>query len=403
MSSNRTTVVASFLRRSSATGLIGALAISLLAACSSGETGTAGSAPPPVSVATALTRNVRPTQEFTGRIEAIGSVDLRPRVSGYIESVSYVEGEEVEEGDVLFVIDDRSYRVALARATAELERARTRAELARVEAERAELLVGQQAISTEAWEERRAESQQAVAEMHAAQAAVERARLDLEWTRVRAPIAGRAGRAFVTRGNLVTPENRLTTLVTLDEMHVYFDVDEATFLRFVDSQRDGDLPVRVGLIGDVGYPHGGRVDFLDNRMSRQTGTITLRAVLDNAERLFTPGLFARVQLPVSERFDAVLIDDRAVLTDQDRKYVFVVDPEGNAVRRDVQLGGTADGLRIVQSGLAAGDRVVIEGGHRITRPGMPVNALTVDMAARAAPDGRVAVNDESAADAEPGQ
>ena len=145
------------------------------------------------------------------------------------------------------------------------------------------------------------------------------------------------------------------------------------------------------------------MDFLDNRMSRQTGTITLRAVLDNAERLFTPGLFARVQLPVSERFDAVLIDDRAVLTDQDRKYVYVVDPEGNAVRRDVQLGGTADGLRIVQSGLAAGDRVVIEGGHRITRPGMPVNALTVDMAARAAPDGRVAVNDESAADAEPGQ
>lgn len=365
-----------------------AAALALLAACRDPQARPAGMPPPTVSVADVPVRNVRLTGEFNGRVEAIGSVALRPRVSGHIDRVDYVEGQEVEKGDVLFVIDDRSYRAELARATAELARARTQADLARGEAARARALAQQQAISTEIWEQRRAAAERAAAEVQAAQATVEQARLNLDWTRVRAPISGRAGRALVTPGNLVTAGDGasvLTSLVTIDPVHVHFDVDEATFLRFIDAQRDGSLPVRVGLVGDAGYPHEGRVDFLDNRVSRNTGTITLRAVLDNADRRFTPGLYARVLLPVTPSFDAVLIDDRAVLTDQDRKYVFVVDAENNAQRRNVQLGGIAEGLRIVHEGLAAGDRVVVEGVRRIMRPGAPVNVQQADMAARAAP------------------
>ncbi len=367
------------------------LAMALLPACGEQQTGRAAIAPPTVSVAAALVQNVRPMGEFNGRIEATGSVDLRPRVAGHIESVEYVEGQEVKQGDILFVIDDRSYRAPLSRATAELERARTQAELARGEAARAQVLAQRQAMSTETLEQRRAAYARAGADVKAAQAAVEQARLDMEWTRVRAPISGRAGRALVTPGNLVSggaSASVLTTLVTQDQVHVYFDTDEATFLRFVDTQREGSLPVRVGLVGENGHPHEGRVDFLDNRVSRQTGTISLRAVLDNAGRRFTPGLFARVQMPVSTPFDAVLIDDRAVLTDQDRKYVFVVDSSERALRQDVQLGGMAQGLRIVESGLTASDRVVVEGVRRITRPGVAVNAQTVAMADRAASQGQ---------------
>lgn len=378
----------SFGRSWRAATLLGALIVTLLSACGERQGASSDRPPPAVSVARVLVKNVRPMGEFNGRIEAAGSVELRPRVSGYIERIEFVEGQEVKRGDVLFVIDDRSHRAELSRATAELTRTSTQAELARVEAARAQTLAQQQAISTELWEQRRAASERANAEVQAAQAAVEQARLSLDWTRVRAPIAGRVGRALVTPGNLVTANDGtsvLTTLVTLNPMHVHFEADEATLLRFIDAQRNRALPVRVGLVGETGFSHQGRVDFLDNRVSSQTGTIGLRAVLDNAERRLLPGLFARVQLPVSEPVDAMLIDDRAVLTDQDRKYVFVVDAEGKALRRDVQLGGTVEGLRIVQTGLVATDRVVVEGVRRIMRPGVPVSAQEVDMASRAAP------------------
>lgn len=362
-----------------------AVATTMLTACGEAQTGAAAAAPPTVRAATVLSRHVRPTSEFNGHIEAIGDVELRPRVSGYIDSVEYVEGQEVKQGDVLFVIDDRSYRAELSRASADLARARTQVELTRSEEARAKVLSDQKAISTEMWEERRAAYERAVADVQAAEAAVEQARLNLEWTRVVAPVAGRVGRALITPGNLVTPGDVLATLVTMDEVYVHFDVDEATFLRFVNAQRDGALPARIGLTGEHGFPHEASVDFIDNRVSRRTGTIGLRAVLDNAERRFTPGLFARVQLPISDSFDALLIHDRSVLTDQDRKYVYIVDADGNVQRRDVQLGGTADGLRIVQEGLAAGDRVVVEGAHQITRPGMPVSVQEFELAARAGP------------------
>ncbi|WP_411850683.1 efflux RND transporter periplasmic adaptor subunit [Stenotrophomonas sp. LGBM10] len=387
------------LARRIALGTVTALALAVLVGCSGGHAETAGPPPPSVSAAPVLVKQVSQWDDFSGRVEAVESVELRPRVSGYIDKVNYVEGQEVKKGDVLFTIDARSYRAELARADAELARARTQAQVSRSEAERARRLSDQQAISTETWEQRRATAEQAQAQVQAAQAAVDAARLNVEFTQVRAPINGRAGRAMVTAGNLVTAGDSasvLTTLVSLDKVFVYFDADEGTFLRYAQmarkgerpSERDSELPVKVGLSGEEGYPHSGKVDFLDNQVTRSTGTIRVRALLDNADRAFTPGLFARVQLLGSGQFQAMLIDEKAVLTDQDRKYVYVVDKDGKAQRHDIQLGRTADGLRIVEQGLKAGDRVIIDGVQKVFMPGMPVQAKAVAMqpaAAAAAP------------------
>jgi len=385
-----------FTRRLTMAG-VSILAAAVLTACSGSHAEEAGMPPPPsVSAAPVLVKQVSQWDDFSGRVEAVESVELRPRVSGYIDKVNYVEGQEVKKGDVLFTIDARSYRAELDRATAELNRARTQAQVSRSEADRARRLSDQQAISTETWEQRRAVSEQALAQVQAAQAAVDAARLNMEFTQVRAPINGRAGRAMVTAGNLVTAGDSasvLTTVVSLDKVHVYFDADEGTFLRYAQmarkgerpSERDSELPVKVGLSGETGYPHEGKVDFLDNQVTRSTGTIRVRALLDNADRAFTPGLFARVQLLGSGQFQAMLIDDKAVLTDQDRKFVYVVDKDNKAQRRDIELGRTADGLRIVEQGLKAGDRVIIDGVQKVFMPGMPVQAKAVAMQPAAAP------------------
>ncbi|MFG3447722.1 MULTISPECIES: efflux RND transporter periplasmic adaptor subunit [unclassified Stenotrophomonas] len=383
-----------FSRRLAMAG-VSILAAAVLTACSGSQAETAGPPPPQVSAAPVLVKPVSQWDDFSGRVEAVQSVELRPRVSGYIDKVNYVEGDEVKKGDVLFTIDARSYQAEYDRARAELVRARTQAALARSESDRARKLSEQQAISTESWEQRRAAADQAGANVQAAQAALDAAALNLEFTKVRAPINGRAGRAMVTAGNLVTAGDSasvLTTLVSLDTVFVYFDADEGTFLRYAQmarkgerpSERDSELPVKVGLSGEEGFPHSGKVDFLDNQVTRSTGTIRVRALLDNADRAFTPGLFARVQLLGSGEFQAMLIDDKAVLTDQDRKYVYVVDKEGKAQRRDIQLGRTAEGLRIVQKGLAAGDRVIIDGVQKVFMPGMPVQAKVVAMQPSAA-------------------
>jgi len=385
-----------FTRRLAMAG-VSILAAAVLTACSGSHAEEAGMPPPPsVSAAPVLVKQVSQWDDFSGRVEAVESVELRPRVSGYIDKVNYVEGQEVKKGDVLFTIDARSYRAELDRATAELNRARTQAQVSRSEADRARRLSDQQAISTETWEQRRAVSEQALAQVQAAQAAVDAARLNMEFTQVRAPINGRAGRAMVTAGNLVTAGDSasvLTTLVSLDKVHVYFDADEGTFLRYAQmarkgerpSERDSELPVKVGLSGENGFPHDGKVDFLDNQVTRSTGTIRVRALLDNADRAFTPGLFARVQLLGSGQFQAMLIDEKAVLTDQDRKFVYVVDKDNKAQRRDIELGRNADGLRIVEQGLKAGDRVIVDGVQKVFMPGMPVQAKAVAMQPVAAP------------------
>ncbi|WP_454828984.1 efflux RND transporter periplasmic adaptor subunit [Pseudoxanthomonas wuyuanensis] len=377
-------------RRILALAAFSALAIAVISGCS-GQASEGGQPPAPeVSVAPVLVKEISQWDEFSGRVEAVETVQLRPRVSGYIDKVNYVEGQEVNKGDVLFTIDSRSYRAELARAQAELARARTQAELGRSEAARAKKLADLQAISTEEYEQRRSAAAQAGANVQAAEAAVNAARLNVEFTQVRAPISGRAGRALVTAGNLVSAGDTasvLTTLVSLDKVHVHFDADERSFLRYAEmarngerpSERDGKVPVQVGLVSEDGFPHAGIVDFLDNQVDRSTGTIRARALLDNRERIFTPGLFARVRLLGSGQFDAVLIDDKAVLTDQDRKYVYVVDSKSQAQRRDVTLGRTAEGLRIVQQGLKSGDRVVVSGVQKIFFPGMPVQAKAVAM------------------------
>ncbi|MFB6325110.1 efflux RND transporter periplasmic adaptor subunit [Pantoea deleyi] len=367
------------------------LLIAQLSGCDRGVAQNAPPPPPEVSAAPVLVKPVSQWDNFNGRVEAVQSVQLRPRVSGYIDSVNYREGDEVRKGQVLFTIDDRSYRAALEQAKAELARARSQASLARSESGRSEKLIGTQAISREAWEQRRAAASQAQAEVLAAEAAVDMAQLNLDFTRVTAPIDGRASRAMITAGNLVTAGDSasvLTTLVSQQQMYVYFDVDENTFLHYQAMARQGQqrqaLTVEIALAGDQGFPHQGRVDFLDNQLTASTGTIRMRALLDNPQRQFTPGLFARVRLPGSAQFEAILIDDKAVLTDQDRRYVYVVDGEGKAQRRDIQPGAMVEGLRIVKSGLQAGDRVIVAGLQKVFMPGMPVTAQQVAMRATAA-------------------
>ncbi|WP_324615546.1 efflux RND transporter periplasmic adaptor subunit [Halomonas salipaludis] len=365
-----------------------AVGLVLLAGCDS-QADNAQQAPPPpqVSVADVVVESVRFWDEFTGRIEAVETVELRPRVTGYIDSIHYTEGQSVEAGEVLFVIDQRPYQAALALAEADLERARARAELARSEAARAETLAQTRAISREELDQRRAAAAQSNAEVLAARAALDTASLNMAFTEVRAPISGRTGRALVTVGNLVSEATPLTSIVSLDQVHVYFYSDERAYLNYDAMARSGErassrderTPVRVGLASDESYPYQGEVDFVDNRLDAAAGTILMRAVLDNSEGRFAPGMFARVQLLGSGSQQAILIDDKAVLTDQDRKYVYVVDDEGIAQRRDVQLGRMAEGLRVVASGLESGDRVVVRGTQRIFFPGMEVAAESVDM------------------------
>lgn len=375
---------------------LGAILLSLLlVGCDNSAAQNAAPPAPGVNAADVVVKSISQWDSFNGRIEAVESVQLRPRVSGYIDKVNFTDGQEVKKGEVLFTIDDRTYRAALEQAQATLERAKTQASLARSEANRTDKLINTNLVSREEWEQRRAAAIQAQADIRAAQAAVDAAQLNLDFTKVTAPIDGRASRALITSGNLVTAGDSasvLTTLVSQKTVYVYFDVDESTYLHYQNLARSGQgassnhtaLPVEIGLAGEEGYPHQGKVDFLDNQLAPSTGTIRMRALLDNAQRQFTPGLFARVRLPGSAEFQATLIDDKAVLTDQDRKYVYIVDKEGKAQRRDITPGRLADGLRIVQQGLKPGDKVIVDGLQKVFMPGMPVNAKTVAMTASTA-------------------
>ncbi|HAS1005124.1 TPA: efflux RND transporter periplasmic adaptor subunit [Enterobacter cloacae] len=375
---------------------LGAVLLSaLLVGCDEGVAQNAAPQAPTVSAADVVVKSISQWDSFNGRIEAVESVQLRPRVSGYIDKVNYTDGQEVKKGQVLFTIDDRTYRATLEQAQAALARAKTQASLAQSEANRTDKLVNTHLVSREEWEQRRAAAVQAQADIRAAQAAVDAAQLNLDFTKVTAPIDGRASRALITSGNLVTAGDSasvLTTLVSQKTVYVYFDVDESTYLHYQKLALSGQgaasnhqaLPVEIGLVGEDGYPHQGKVDFLDNQLTPSTGTIRMRALLDNTQRQFTPGLVARVRLPGSAEFQATLIDDKAVLTDQDRKYVYVVDKESKAQRRDITPGRLADGLRIVQQGLKPGDKVIVDGLQKVFMPGMPVNAKTVAMTTRAA-------------------
>lgn len=371
-------------RALAATGLAVAVAL-VVAGCDTQAQDQTQPPPPDVGVAAVLSEQVQDWNDATGRIAAVESVELRPRVSGYVQRVAYAEGDEVKQGDLLFVIDPRPYRAALQRAEAELARARADAQLATTRHTRAQQLIDASAISRDDFEARSAGRAEAEAAVRGAQAAVETARLDLAFTEVRAPVAGRAGRAMLTTGNLAQADaSMLTTVVSQDPVHVYFETDERTYLRHQAMSREGtrtntDNAVRVGLADETGYPHAGTVDFLDNQIDPATGTVRARAVLPNPDRRFTPGMFARVQLEGAAARPAILIDDKAVITDQDRKFVYVVGEDNTAQRRDIVPGRIVEGLRVVESGLVAGDRVIVNGVQKVFMPGMPVAPKAVAM------------------------
>jgi RND family efflux transporter MFP subunit len=370
--------------------VLGLLFVSALGAGCGTEPPAAPPAPS-VTVADVAGRDITEWDEFTGRFEAVDAVEIRPRVSGYLRGVRFAEGKEVRKGEVLFEIDPRPYEADLAGAEAELERARTGAALAAREVERAQRLVTVQAISREEYDARVSAAAQGGATVRAAEAAVARARLNLDWTRVRSPISGRVSNAMVTEGNLVQAgpagATLLTTVVSLDPIYVYFDSDEQTFLKYGALARAGlrqsshvaQTPVHLGLADENGaFPHRGYVDFLDNQLDARSGTIRTRAVFSNRDRRFTPGLFARLKLVGSGRYRATLILDRAIGTDQDKKFVLIVKPDSTVDYRPIRIGRLVDGLRIVTGGLVPGDRIVINGLQRV-RPGMKVTPTVTAM------------------------
>ena len=339
---------------------------------------------PQVTVAPAIGRDVAEATEFTGHFESTNAVDVRPRVGGFVDRVGFVEGAMVRQGDPLFTIDPRPYEAEVARAEAALEQARTRKQLADSELERAQRLVSTQAISREELDSRVSGRAEGDAAIHAAEAALKLARLNLEWTVVRAPISGRVGRAEVTAGNVVQAgapsPTVLTTIVALDPIYVYFDSDEQAYLKQMRLTGTPTTPVQIGLVNETGFPHEGKLDFVDNRVDQAAGTVRVRAVLANPGHQFAPGLFARVRLASRDRHAATLIQDQAVGTDQDRKFVLVLKADSTVEYRPITLGPIVDGLRDVRTGLAPGEQVVINGLMRV-RPGMKVVAKASSMIA----------------------
>jgi len=368
----------------------------ILAGCARNEAAPAPPPAPQVSVAQVVSRNVTELDEFTGRFQAVERVDIKPRVSGYISSVAFAEGAEVKKGDVLFVIDPRPYEAELKHAKAVLAQATTQEKLAQSERERAVKLLDQHAISREEFDTRVSDSEQAGANVQAAEAAVDAAALNLTFTQVRAPISGLASRAAITAGNLVTSgETLLTTVVSIDPIYVEFEGDERVFLKYAELARKGErsnsqdakTPVWVGLADEDDTPHQGTLVFLDNELNPRTGTIRARGRFDNHDRRFTPGLFARVKLAGSGVHTALLINDSAVGTDQSVKYVFTLGKENKVEYRPVTLGPVIDGLRVVRAGLKPEDTVVVNGLQRI-RPGVAVTPQRVAMQPSAQADGK---------------
>jgi RND family efflux transporter MFP subunit len=371
---------------------------------------------PQVTVARVISRTVTNSETFSGRFDAVDHVDVRPRVTGYISSVDFVDGTVVHKGQVLFVIDPRPYQADYQRAAADLDQARAQAALARAERLRAVNLFAAHAISKDEFDTRTANARQSAASVEAAKAAVDAAALNLTFTRVTAPITGRVSRAIVTAGNLVTNgQTLLTTIVSLNPIYVEFNADEQAYLNFekyagngatADSvpsfaARDGgdthrgvtrahtplrsapapDVPgnpVYVGLADEKGYPHEGHLVFMDNSLDAETGTIYARALLANPGGRFVPGLFARVKLIGNERYPAVLVNDSAIGTDQTLRYVLLLGPDNKVQLRPVELGPLVDGLRVVRSGLKPGDTIIVNGLMRV-RPGMQVAPQLIAM------------------------
>ncbi|MEM0952620.1 MAG: efflux RND transporter periplasmic adaptor subunit [Pseudomonadota bacterium] len=364
----------------------------LIVACETGrgrsDTAEAAPAPAAVSVAEVLVQPLTEWDEFTGRLEAPESVELRARISGHLQTVAFEEGDIVQRGDLLFKIDDRSLRAEVERLKAELADVKSKRDLAETEFDRASRLVAKGAISRELMDNREAAYRQAVAQVQAISAAFEYAHLQLDYTEVRSPIDGRVSRALITEGNYIQAgQSVLTTVVSTSEIYAYFDADEQTYLKYARLAASGDRPssrsvenpVFMALAGEQDFVHQGYIDFVDNAVNPATGTIRARAVFPNEDGLLIPGLFARLQLIGSATYKGVLIDDKAVGTDLDQKYVLVLEQDNSVSYRSVSLGEKTAGLRIVKSGLSAGDRIVVRGLHRV-RPGSMVAPEQLAMA-----------------------
>lgn len=387
--------------------LLFAVPLFMVACNTSPSQGPGGPPPPPqVSVAAVIEKEVNEWDEFTGRLEAVDRVEIRPRVSGFIEKIYFQQGAEVKKGDLLFEIDPRPQQADLARAEADLLRAKTRLELTQRDLARAEELMQSQSISQQQYEQMTSGREDADAAVKAAQAAALTARLNLEYTEIRSPISGRTSRAEVTVGNLVTVgagSTLLTTVVSLDPIYAYFEGDEQIYLKYAELNRRGERPssrekrnpIYLGLSSEEGHPHQGYVDFVDNALNPETGTIRARAVFDNKERTFTPGLFARLKLVGSGTYKATLVNDKAIGTDQSKKFVLVVGADSKALYREVKLGPMIDGLRVVRQGLSGGETIVVNGLQRV-RPGDAVTPQIVSMLGTDAPAGAPATPEKAA-------
>lgn len=354
-----------------------------LTGCNRSEAQTAAPPPPAVTVAPVEHQQIVEWEEFTGRTEPVESVEIRPRVSGYIQDVKFQSGQLVKKGDVLFTIDPRWHQAAFAKAQADADRAKVQLENAKREADRTAQLLANKAISTEEADSRIARFQEANAALLAAEAARDFAKLDLEYTEVRAPIDGRVSRALLTEGNYVSGvagnTTVLTTLVSVDPVYVYADIDEETLLKFnslalskkLETDANGHVPVELQLADESDFSHRGYVESFDNRLDPNTGSILLRAVFQNEDGRIVPGLFARIRIPLSDRHNALLIGERAVGTDQSQQYVLTLTETNTVAYQSVKLGPVIDGKRVVRSGLRGDEKIVVNGLQRV-RSGMAV-------------------------------
>jgi RND family efflux transporter MFP subunit len=362
-----------------------------LAGCARPHAEGPAAAPPPVKVSYPVEREVSDYADFTARTAAVDSVELRARVSGYLEKVNFKEGALVKKGDLLFEIDPRTYQAALQNTQGNFASVEAHAKRLEADLARAQRMISTQAIGREEYDKIAGDYREAVASRAAAQAAVERARLDLGFTNVAAPISGRVSRYYVTVGNLVqagdlTGGTQLTTIVSVDPMYAYFDVDERTVLRVKQLIRqgkartpdDGEIPVWLGLANEDGFPHRGAVNFIDNQVNPKTGTLRVRGVFANKDEALSPGYFARARVPIGAAHKVLLVSERALDTDQGQKVVYVVDGDNRVASRPVRLGALHDGLREITDGLEPGDRVIVVGLQQV-RPGVTVEPNLVDM------------------------
>jgi RND family efflux transporter MFP subunit len=360
------------------------VAVHLLVGCDSKPAASSPPPPPAVTVSRPVQKIIVEWDEFTGRFTAVETVEVRARVSGFVDSVHFKEGQIVKQGDLLFVIDPRPYRNAVEQAKADVERAKAKLDIATLDVQRAAPLVRSQTLTEREFDTRRSTERDAAAQVASLEAARKQAELNLEWTEVRAPISGRISDKRVDAGNLITGgangATLLTTIVSIDPIHFVFDGSEADFLHYLrlaasgarPSSRDVQNPVSVRLADEAEYKHHGRMNFVDNALNPKTGTIRGRAVFDNKDGLLTPGFFGRLRLFGGEH-EALLVPDSAVMSDQSRKIVLTVADDGTVGTKLVELGPMVDGLRVIRSGLAATDRIVIEGLQR-ARPGQKVTA-----------------------------